>query len=109
MQLTRIEPIFREVGISRAWLYGLTYGCVYHYNNDTEVLSYFYDKGELNIYASSIGDKRFSRELLLHLEYLIMTNDRVFLPTTLTSIGRYLKRLGMYYVPDEEAYYKEAK
>ncbi len=102
--MERLYRLFNEDGIDEGWLYSLTYGETYYFNNDTELLSYYVYNDELNINAKSVGDKKFSTQLLREILKLVKSYDKVSLPTTVQFSDNIMKRYNVTQI--DNVYYK---
>jgi len=105
LTLEAIEPIFREVGISREWLFALTYGQTVLYNGDT-VLNWHMDGDICIINSGSIGDAKFCKSILKDIKKLIELHDKVVISSTVSSIERYLAKYDFSYYKEKNLYTK---
>ena len=95
VDFTLLEPIFREIGIEPGWLYSLTYGNNEFYNNNTEILSYYYftdteNKEILVINSGGIDETKFSYSIMKRILNLIKDNKYVLITTTNREVEEYV-------------------
>ena len=105
--MERLYKLFGEDGIDGSWLYSLTFGNNIYYNMDTELLSYHYDEGILYINSISIGDKKFSTQLLRDMLILLKKNEKVVCCYTGTPTKNFMKRHNL--IKEGNMYYKGVK
>jgi len=86
----RLEPIFRETGISPEWLYILIEGVTEFFNNDTEVLNYLLKDGIVYINAAGIDESHFSFSILKRIIQIARSYD-IVLATTNCKISKHIK------------------
>lgn len=107
MELSIIEPFFRGVGIDNGWLYSLTFGTTKLYNNNTELLSVYYDNEGLNINATSIDYKPFSIGIRRDIMRLVKVHEMVTLACELTHFEqKLLEKYGGVYDRERQIYIK---
>jgi len=104
MTKKELVPFFRET-IPDGWLYSLGVGNNTIYNGDT-LLSWYMLKDICIINSISVKDKRFCKEILRDINFLIETNNKVAISSTVESIERYLKKRNFSYNRDNKTYTK---
>ncbi len=112
LDLLLVEPIFRDIGIEPGWLYSLTYGNNEFYNNNTEILSYYYTKDEdgkeiLIINSGSMDETKFSRGIMRKVLRLLIANKYVIVTSSNLGIAQHVfKKYNCIYNTELGAYIK---
>lgn len=100
-----IEPMFRDVGISKEWLQALVHGETKTYNRDT-ILNYWVQDGICVINSGSIANARFCKSILKDIKDLITSHERVIISSSVDSIEGYLNKQGFRYNKQIKTYSK---
>lgn len=85
---TLVERFFKDVGITPNWLYALSNGETFIY--DDCILNYYIADGVLVVNSGSIGDAMFNKSILAHIKKIIETYSCVIISSSVESISEHM-------------------
>lgn len=102
--LSSVENLFKDYGITPNWLYALIHGYTKLYDDNTLILNYYINDDVCVINSGSVGDKRFSPSIIKDIMRLVAKYDKVVLSSSVREINGYMNKLNFRYNEEMKSY-----